>query len=280
MSGTRCVVLMAAALALGACRKGATDADEQKLPGPVATVAVTPSAPSLPAGGTLQLQAVLKDAKGNTLSDRVVTWTSADTTIGKVSSTGLLSGTGVGQTTITAVSEGKTGAAAATVTIAPPQVSLDSAYYVSADSAYLWGYVNGWGAAYQLLFHLATNPGFSPADSSGSANGSASSGWGLTFSNLRGGTTYYYRIVARNSAGTTTSPARSFTTRPPGPPRLDSMRIDSIGPGNVRYIVYGGANGASTKVDFQDGSSSTSFTDIGAGPPDTGAAPRTGTAPS
>ncbi len=262
MSAMKCGVLVATALALSACGQGATDA-KPPVPGPVATVTVTPATPSVPAGTTLQLQAVVQDAKGTTLTDRVVSWSSADTTIAKVSSTGLVTGAAMGQTTITASAEGKTGSAPATVTLGAPQVSLDTAYYIAADSAYLWGYVNGWGGQYQVLFQVSKNSSFSPQDSSGVATGTTTrDGWGWTYYDLAGSTTYYFRIVARNSVGSATSPARSFTTKPAGLPRIASERIDSVGPGNVRYTVEGGANGAPVQLTFQDGSSSTSFTDI------------------
>lgn len=256
MSRCTFVVLTVASLGLAACGGGVTDSKKPEPPppsgpAPVATVGITPSAPSVQAGASVLLLAVLKDAGGATLTDRTVTWSTADTTIAKVSSIGQLTGMAVGQTTVTAASEGKSGTATATVTVAPPQITLDSAYSVGADSAYLWGYVNGWGGSYQMLYHVARNASFTSGDSSGVATGTKSAGWGWTYGDLTASTTYYFRIVARNSAGTTIGPTRSFTTLPPGAPRIDTAYVDSIGPGNMRYVVTGGSNGAATMLTFQ-----------------------------
>jgi uncharacterized protein YjdB len=84
---------------------------------PVASVAVSPSSGSVPVGGSLPLTATPQDASGAPLSGRVVTWSSGNTAIATVSSSGLVTGVGAGgPVTITATSEGKSGTAAITVT--------------------------------------------------------------------------------------------------------------------------------------------------------------------
>src|SRR5207244_2053813 len=65
------------------------------------------------------LTATNKDANGNVLTGRVVTWASSNTPVATVSSTGLVTGVAQGQATITATSEGKQGMAAITVTALP-----------------------------------------------------------------------------------------------------------------------------------------------------------------
>jgi hypothetical protein len=92
-------------------------------PVPVATVAVTPGAPSLAVGATQQFTATTSDALGNVLTGRVVTWTSSDPTKVSVSSAGLATAVAAGSATITATSEGKTGSATATVTAATAAVA-------------------------------------------------------------------------------------------------------------------------------------------------------------
>jgi uncharacterized protein YjdB len=84
----------------------------------VAVVTVQPSAVSITVGKTATLTATLKDAGGNLLTGRTVTWKSNDTTVAKVSTTGVVMGTGRGTATITATSEGKSGTATVTVTTA------------------------------------------------------------------------------------------------------------------------------------------------------------------
>src|SRR6185295_9443501 len=75
------------------------------------------------AGQTVQLTATTKDANGNTLTGRTVTWASSNTSVGTVNGSGLVTGVVAGSTTITATSEGKNGTSAVTVTAAPVPVA-------------------------------------------------------------------------------------------------------------------------------------------------------------
>jgi len=86
---------------------------------PVASVTVSPTAPNMYVGGTVQLTATLKDASGNLLSGRAVTWTTSNGAVGTVSASGLVTGVAVGAATITATSEGQSGTAAVTVSTVP-----------------------------------------------------------------------------------------------------------------------------------------------------------------
>ena len=81
---------------------------------PVATVSVTPATASIPAGSTQQLAANTFDANGGAFIGRTVTWSSSDVTKATVSTAGLVTGVAPGTATITATSEGRTGAAAIT----------------------------------------------------------------------------------------------------------------------------------------------------------------------
>src|SRR6185503_16706804 len=58
-------------------------------PAPVASVTVSPSSGSLDIGKTLQLSATLRDASGNVLTGRTVTWSSGSTAIASVDGSGL-----------------------------------------------------------------------------------------------------------------------------------------------------------------------------------------------
>ena len=82
---------------------------------PVATVTVSPSTKTIIVSGVAQLTATLKDANGNTLTGRTVTWSSSDETKVTVSATGVVTGVALGTVTITATSETKTGTATVTV---------------------------------------------------------------------------------------------------------------------------------------------------------------------
>src|SRR5439155_1490879 len=87
---------------------------------PVASVAVTPGSATIQVGQTQQLAATLKDASGNTLSGRAVSWTSSNPSVASVSGSGLVTGLAAGSAVITAMSEGKTGTATLTVVAPPP----------------------------------------------------------------------------------------------------------------------------------------------------------------
>jgi formylglycine-generating enzyme required for sulfatase activity len=83
----------------------------------VASVEVTPSsATTIEVGQTVQMSVTAKDAAGNVLTGRTVTWSSSDDSKATVSGTGLVTGMGAGAATITATCEAKSGTAAITVT--------------------------------------------------------------------------------------------------------------------------------------------------------------------
>ncbi len=86
----------------------------------VATVAVGPSSVSQTAGTTQQFTATLKDASGNVLTGRSVTWASSNTVVATVGGTGLETSLLAGTTTITATSGGQSGTATVTVAALPP----------------------------------------------------------------------------------------------------------------------------------------------------------------
>jgi uncharacterized protein YjdB len=102
------------------------------VPVPVATVTVSPSTSSVVIGSTTQLSAALTDASGNTLSGRVISWSSSQTTIATVSPTGVVTGVSGGTAAITAMSEGRVGTATVnvvasgvrTVTVTPSTATI------------------------------------------------------------------------------------------------------------------------------------------------------------
>jgi len=103
-------------------------------PVPVATVAVAPSSQAVAVGSTTPaFTTTLKDAGGNVLTGRVVTWSSSNPAIATVDgASGVATGVTPGTATIVATSEGQTGSATLTVTpvpvasvaVAPPSQSI------------------------------------------------------------------------------------------------------------------------------------------------------------
>jgi uncharacterized protein YjdB len=88
-------------------------------PVPVASISVSPSAPSIQVGATVQLSAVTRDAGGNVLTGRAISWSSSNTSVATVSSSGLVSALAAGLATITATSGTANGTSALTVTLVP-----------------------------------------------------------------------------------------------------------------------------------------------------------------
>src|SRR5690242_10192223 len=134
---------------------------------PVASVTVTPPTASVAVGGSVQLTATPKDANGNPLAGRVITWQSSDNTTASVSSSGLVTGVAAGgPVTITATSEGQSGTAAVTVTAASGaqfdhvfivmEENNDYASVTSSSMPYLTGLAAQYGLATQ--YYANTHP--------------------------------------------------------------------------------------------------------------------------
>jgi trimeric autotransporter adhesin len=87
---------------------------------PVASVEVSPSAATIFVGGTQALSAVARDAGGNILTGRTVSWSSNASGVASVNATtGVVTGVSAGPATITATVEGVNGTAAITVQQVP-----------------------------------------------------------------------------------------------------------------------------------------------------------------
>src|SRR2546422_5414182 len=110
-----------------ATSEGKTGSAAITVAAPVASVTVAPASASVAVSGTVQLAATTKDAVGNVLTGRVVTWTSGTPTVATVSATGLVSGVSAGTATVTAASEGKTGSSAITVNAVVASVTVTPA---------------------------------------------------------------------------------------------------------------------------------------------------------
>jgi uncharacterized protein YjdB len=86
---------------------------------PVATVTLSLASASVAVGATQQVTAILKDAAGNMLPGRTVTWASSSPGVASVSTSGLVTALATGAATITATSEGQSGSTPITVTVVP-----------------------------------------------------------------------------------------------------------------------------------------------------------------
>ena len=134
-------------------------------PAAVASVSVSPAAASILAGGTIQLTATPKDASGNPLSGRTITWATSNPSVATVTTSGLVIGVAAGSAAITATSEGKSGTASVAVSAPGPSASCAPTgggvcYWVDAVSG-SDGNAGDSAHAFQTIQHAAdvVNPG-------------------------------------------------------------------------------------------------------------------------
>ena len=83
------------------------------------SVTVEPPTATVQVGRTVPLYATVRDTAGRVIYGRSVTWGSDNTTVATVDQSGLVTGVAVGQTVVSAMSDGQSGRSAITVTAAP-----------------------------------------------------------------------------------------------------------------------------------------------------------------
>lgn len=130
----RGAVALAAALLLGACGDSGSGSE------PVDTVEISLPAPSVEEGATMQLATVAKGASGKTLSRKTATWTSSNTFVAEISTSGELRGKTQGATTVTATVDGITATTSVQVvpaTVASVSVPATSVPALTSTSARL-----------------------------------------------------------------------------------------------------------------------------------------------
>ena len=101
-----------------------------------------------------------------------------------------------------------------------PSVATGAAVAITDTSATLAGTVNPSGSFSAYVFEYGPTLSFgSITTPAGAGSGGAAAPVGATLTSLAPNTTYYYRLVATNAAGTSIGAVRSFrTTGPPQPP--------------------------------------------------------------
>ena len=113
-------------------------------PAPVATVSVVLAAPSLAPGGSTQASVTLRDASNNVLTGRTISWSSSNTGVATVSSTGAVAAVANGTASIIATSEGKTGSAMLTVATATPGSNEPAGAVVITERGFNNTIEDGW----------------------------------------------------------------------------------------------------------------------------------------
>ncbi len=107
-------------LAAWACGDGSDGVTPPPTERPVSSVTVAPPEASIEVGTTVQFTATLRDADGNILTDREITWSVSSDAVATVDFTGTVTGLQSGNATVTATSEGLSGTAS--VSVQSPQV--------------------------------------------------------------------------------------------------------------------------------------------------------------
>ncbi|MGH7471975.1 MAG: Ig-like domain-containing protein, partial [Longimicrobiales bacterium] len=113
--------LLGSVMWAGSCKTDASGGNTG--PVTVATVAITPNQVSLVVGATRQLTAELRDAQGNLLTGRNVTWNSTNPNVASVSPTGLVTALAAGTARISASADGRSTDVPVDVT-SPPIVTI------------------------------------------------------------------------------------------------------------------------------------------------------------
>lgn len=125
----------------GACEN---PAETDRPTGPIpATVTVAPSSAVLTSsGGTVQLDARAFDAEGSEISNAQFSWSSADTSVATVDASGVVTGAGMGNATITAQAGEASGQASIFVSDDPEERVLAALFH--ATDGYNWDDNTNW----------------------------------------------------------------------------------------------------------------------------------------
>ncbi len=118
-SAGKVIALAPGSVTITATSEGKSDKATMTVIAAVSSVAVSPDSISLIVGKTSTLAAAVKDADGNTLGGRAVSWKSDKTGVATVGSDGAVTAVAPGIAMITATSEGKNGSAKVVVTLEP-----------------------------------------------------------------------------------------------------------------------------------------------------------------
>jgi Big-like domain-containing protein len=96
--------------------------------GVVASVVVSPPTLVLAPGDSSRMVAGAYDSTGNLLSGQAVTWASDDTSVARVTTSGVVSARAVGSTMVTATVGAVSGSATINVSLNPPRILIDASH--------------------------------------------------------------------------------------------------------------------------------------------------------
>lgn len=244
-------------------------------PPPVATVTVTLNSSSLTPGQFTQAIATVNDAQGGKLEGRTIAWSSSNPAVATVDGFGVVSALAPGNTTIGAISEGKSGSAALTVTqipVATVTLSIGSATMRVGDvqnASATTRDANGNTLNGRPIAWTSSNPGVASVSSAGVITANAVGATAITASSegqfataaitvtpnvasivvtlgqgtLTVGSQTQVTATAKDAGGTTlTGVAISFATSNPAVASVSSSGlVTAIAPGTVNISATSGA---------------------------------------
>jgi chitinase len=165
---THRTILAAALIALTTIATGCADTKVPTSDAPslaiarIGSVTVTPTTASVAAGSSVQLAASARSRRGFAIVNPVFSWSSADTTVAKVSVTGLVAGVKAGTSVITVARNGAVATTTITVTgsvvVTPPDTTPKPPVPPSGTSG---RWVSGYYAGYQRNLYPETSIDFS-----------------------------------------------------------------------------------------------------------------------
>jgi N-acetylneuraminic acid mutarotase len=137
---------------------------------------------------------------------------------------------------------------------APPVVTTNPATLVASLSATLNGSVNPGGLTTTVYFQYGTTTSYGHTTASQTKTGSTSQSVSANISGLAASTTYHFRIVATNSAGTRYGSDRTFTTlSASGPPVAITNPATNVAHSSATLNGSVDPHGLTTTVYFQYG---------------------------
>jgi hypothetical protein len=146
--------------------------------------------------------------------------------------------------------------AAAAVAASSPTVRTGSHSRVTDLTAVLHGTVNPNGSATTYFFQWGLTTAYGVDSVSHSAgHGTRARSVSATATGLIPGTTYHYRLVATNAAGTTAGVDRTFTTAGNPPPNVVTGPVSQVGKNSATVTALIAPNKQTTTYYFQYGTS-------------------------
>jgi hypothetical protein len=133
-------------------------------------------------------------------------------------------------------------------------VTTNPASFIASFSARLNALLDPHGLATSVHFQYGTTPSYGLTTAPQSQSGNTYRNVSANINGLTASTTYHFRVVASNTAGSTMGADRTFTTlTPTGPPVVITRAATNVTPSSAMLNGSLDPHGLSTTVHFQYG---------------------------